>query len=381
MGIGLIVVSAFSIVFQDGIARFFATPRAPFQTSAPPPLPDYGEREAWLSWPATPGAKAADVFYIHSTTYYRRRMWNAPIDAADADQMRRTIAEPNEAGPFTAIGEVYAPRYREATLYSQFTHKYDGLAARQLAYSDVKRAFEVFLKARDRERPIILVGYGQGGLYAQGLLNDFFQGDINSLRRRLVAAYIIGASTPAAFLASLDPSIPACTGPDTVRCVVSYVDYEKRFDEEMERVRSRSLVFDAKGDLQSLKTDKILCVNPLSWMSDGGYQPPEKNIGAASATGIAAGAPPPPMAKAVGARCDRGILVVDTPKRHFLKRGDWFGTKWKAQPFNLFYYDLAKNAGERLAALEARLKVEPESLEPIGETIDLGDSPVNKVPH
>jgi hypothetical protein len=377
----VVLIMSFGIVFQDGIVRFFATPRTPFQTVSPPPPPEYAARGAWLVWPETTDNGAADVFYVHSTTYYRRKLWNGPINAEPADTIRRTVAAPNEAGPFERIGRVFGPRYREATLYSLFTHKYDGLAARKLAYSDVRRAFEAFLSTRDPARPIILAGYGQGGLYVLGLLRDYFQGDINPLRRKLVAAYVIGTSTPGEFLASLDPPIPVCSSATSVRCVIAYVDFEPRFDEEMERLRNRSLSWDERGDLVSMRSSNLVCVNPLSWSADGGYQPRERNIGAASATGIAHGSPPPAISKAVGAACVNGILVVDNPTRRILRRGDWFGAKWKAQPFNLFYYDIAANAAERLTALEEILKVEPEPLEPIGETIDLETSPVNKVPN
>ena len=380
MGAAAVLFTAFSIIFQDSIVRFFATPRAPFQTVEAPAAPDYAKPAAWLARPEAGTDKAADVFYVHSTTFYRRKLWNAPIDDSSAVAVRRMIAFPNEAGPFQNAADIYAPFYREATLYSLFTHKYDGIAARRLAYSDVRRAFDAFLADRDPEKPVILAGYGQGGLYVMGLLKDYFQGEINPLRRKLVAAYVIGASAPEEALAALRPAMPVCDRPDAVRCVISYVDYERRFDEEMERVRLRSLIWTPRGDLASSKNGRLTCVNPLSWRADDAYQPPEKNIGAASATGIVDGEPPP-IAKAVGARCDNGILAVDTPKRRFLRRGDWFGAKWKPQPFNLFYYDIAENAVLRVATLKEILKVEPEPLEPIGETVDVGDSPINKAPH
>lgn len=383
LGLAAVLAIAAVVIFQDGIVRFLTAPRAPFQTTAPPLRPDYADAGSWLLYP-TPAEAAAypvDIFYVHSTTYYRRVGWNAPIDDMDADEVRRLIAAPNEAGPFSSVGAVHAPLYREATLYALFTHKYDGVAARRVAYSDVKAAFEVFLAQRDRERPLMLVGYGQGGLYVLGLLNDFFQGEINPLRTRLAAAYVIGASTPQEFLDGLSPRIPVCASATDVRCVVSYVDYERRFDEEMERIRNRTLAFDDRGAIVSIRSERPLCVNPLSWTVDEEYRPADLNIGAASATGIAPGAPPPALPNSVGARCDKGILVVDDPRRRYLRRGDWFGAKWRAQPFNLFYYDLANNAGMRLAALAERMKVEPEALEPIGEAIDVVDSPVNKAPH
>lgn len=374
-GAGLL---AFAISFQDSIFRFVMSPRTPFQVAAPPPAPEYGARGAWLLWPEAP-AKATDVFYVHSTTYYRRRRWNAPINHDEADRIRRLIAAPNEAGPFLEAGDVYGPRYREATVYSLFTHKYDGLAARKLAYGDVRRAFETFLAARDPEKPLMLVGYGQGGLHVLGLLTDYFQGEVNPLRHRLAAAYVIGFPAPAEFASRLAPPFPVCERADDVRCLVSFVDFEARFDEEMARARQRSLVWDENGELVSTPGDSLVCVNPLTWTRAETYVSPERHIGAASATGIGFGARPPKLAHAIGARCERGILVVDTPRQTYLRRSAWYGAKWKAQPFNLFYFDLEENAVLRAATLVERMKREPEALAPIGETVDVDVSPVNKV--
>ncbi len=374
-GAGLL---AAAIAFQDSIFRFVMSPRTPFQITAPPPAPEYDARGAWLLWPEAP-SKTVDVFYVHSTTYYRRRRWNAPINHDDADRIRRMIAAPNEAGPFLEFSDVYGPRYREATVFSLFTHKYDGLAARKLAYEDVRKAFETFLAARDPEKPLMLVGYGQGGLHVLGLLNDYFQGEINPLRHRLAAAYVIGFATPAEFAARLAPPMPVCESAADVRCLVSYVDFEPRFDEEMARARRRSLVWDENRDLASTPGGALICVNPLTWTRNEAYAPPERHVGAASATGIGFGARPPILAHAIGAKCERGILVVDAPRQAYLRRSAWYGAKWKAQPFNLFYFDLEANARLRAATLIERLKTDAEVLAPIGDTVDVDISPVNKV--
>lgn len=382
IAVGLVAtaLAAAAIVFQDSIFRFVMTPQTPFQITQPPPAPEYGARGAWLLWPEAP-SKSIDVFYVHSTTYYRRRRWNAPINHDDADAIRRTIAAPNEAGPFLSVGDVYGPRYREATVFSLFTHKYDGLAAQELAYEDVRRAFEAFLAARDPERPLILAGYGQGGLHVLGLLKQYFQGEINPLRHRLVAAYVIGFPTPKTFLDQFVPAFPVCEDASSVRCLASYVDFEPRFDEEMARVRRRTLVWDEAGQLQSAPGDTLVCVNPLSWTLTTDYQPPSQHGGAASATGVGFGALPPKISHAIGARCDRGVLVVDRPRQTYLRRSGWYGAKWKAQPFNLFYFDLEANATLRAATLAERLKSDPEILAPIGNAVDVVDSPVKKVPN
>ncbi|MCA8890022.1 MAG: DUF3089 domain-containing protein [Parvularculaceae bacterium] len=376
----LAVLIALVLVFQDNIVRFRTAPKSPFQTTNPPPPPEYGARGAWLLWPDRTEDEEAEIFYVHSTTYYRGRRWNAPFDGTKVNQTQRQIAAPNEAGPFSAAGAIYGPRYREATLFSQFTHKYDGLAAQRLAYSDVRLAFEEYLRVRSEGAPIIMVGYGQGGLHVLGLLKEFFEGEKNPLRKHLVAAYIIDQATPSSFLTSLQPAMPICTYAEDVRCVVSYTDLEPRFNEEMARIRNRSLIWRDEMELSPTKGEDFVCVNPLSWTTTQDYISEEHHEGAASATGIGYRDRPPAISKTVGARCENGILIVDKPRQKYLRRGNWFGAKWKAQPFNLFYFDLEKNAQTRIEKLRGILDHEAQFLEPIEESIDLKVSPVNKVP-
>lgn len=380
---GVIVAALIAslFVFQDSIARFRASPRTPFQTALPPPAPDYGAKGGWAIWPDVDQSEGvADVFYVHSTTYYSGEHWNAPISDKDADAVLKETAAPNEVGPFLGVGPIYAPRYRQATLFAFFTHKFDGVAARQLAYSDVRRAFREFVRTTDPERPFIIVGYGQGGLHVQGLLQEFLQPD-EDLRARLAAAYVVGQATPLSLFDTALTNIPACAAPADVRCVISYVDYEPRFDEEMARTRRRSMNWSAEGDLVATAGAPLLCVNPLKWTATDERQEPEDHVGAASATGLKFGATPPAMTHAVGARCEDGILVVDKPVQEFLRRKAWFGAKWRAQNFNLFYFDLAEDARRRAENVTIILEEEAMHLDPIEETVEVIESPINKVPN
>jgi len=376
---GLTIAAA--LIFQDTIVRFLISPKTPFQIAAPPPPPDYGARGAWAAWPERAADRGqADIFYVHSTTHYSSKSWNASIDDEAASHILKETALPNEAGPFVGLGPIYGPRYRQATLFAFFTHKFDGVAARRFAYQDISRAFQTFLREIDGERPIVLVGYGQGGLEVLRLLEEFFQHD-EDLRSRLAAAYVIGQATPMRLFQTQLKETPPCDGPNSVRCVISYIDYEPRFDEEMERARHRSMTWTADGDLAASAGAPLLCVNPLSWTMTETHVGPESHIGAASATGIGFGKKPPSVNHALGARCVNGILVVDPPAQDYLRRRAWFGFKWRAQNFNLFYFDLAADARRRVAALSARLEEESKYLDPIEKTIDLRESPINKVPH
>ncbi len=375
----LAVAAVIAVVFQDNIVRFNLNPRIPYQIYTPPPPPAYGARGAWILWPSEAGAGLADVFYVHSTTYAARRHWNAPLNAKKADATLRRVAAPNEAGPFIGLGAVYGPRYRQATLFANFTHKYDGLAARELAYGDIEKAFETFLKERDTERPFILVGYGQGGLHVLGLLQYRIATD-EALRARLAAAYVIGEPTPISIFDDSLAAIPPCRTPGDIRCVISYIDLEPTFDDDRRRFRDRSLAWGDNKKLMSLPAAPLLCINPLAWTLSLEPVSADMHVGAASATGLQLGETPPAIAKAIGAQCNKGILTVDPPQQNFLRRKHWFGDHWRAQDFNLFYHDLTADATRRVQNLNITLEQEARFLAPIDEAVDLKVSPINKAP-
>ena len=377
--IGLGVAAAIAIIFQDNITRFNLNPQVPYQLSTTPPPPAYGARGAWVLWPDEADAATADVFYIHSTTFASSSHWNGPINAEKADRVLRQIAVPNEAGPFLRMGAVYGPRYRQATLFASFTHKYDGTAARRLAYTDIEKAFEVFLNHRREDRPIVLAGYGQGGLYVLGLLQHYFAKD-ETLYRQLAAAYIIGEPVPmSAFDGPLE-NISACETPEDIRCVISYVDVEEDFETEKSRLRKRALLWMDDRSLQSVTGANHLCVNPLSWAKNDQFAGPDTHLGAASATGLGLGEKPPAISKAITARCLNGLLEVSKPDQSFLRRRHWFGDHWRPQDFNLFYHDLTEDALRRAHITQAVMIEESRFLAPIDDAVDLTPSPVNKVP-
>lgn len=377
----LVLCGLGAFFFQDALSRWRLSPTIPFQVAAPPPPPEYGSRDAWALWPENRDSEAAaDVFYVHSTTYYSKDAWNAPVDDGAANAVLENVAAPNEAGPFVNIGPLYGPRYRQATLFAFFTHKFDGVAARRLAYRDVRRAFERFLAETDGERPILLVGYGQGGLHVLGLLEDYFQ-QSKALRKRLAVAYVIGQAVPLDLFKGPLAQTPPCRSSEETRCIVAYTDLEPRFSEEMRRARDRSMTWTEGGDLTSTKGRALLCINPLSWTDAVEYIGPENHQGAASATGLRLGEPPPPVVRAVGAQCVDGILAVDRPKQNFLRRHVWFGAKWRTPHFNLFYADLAEDAKRRAASVAALIEHEYRYLEPIDGAVEIQDSPINKVPN
>jgi hypothetical protein len=379
-GAAAALAAAAAIAFQDSIARFGINPRTPFQTAPPPPPPEYGARGAWALWPDKEhAAPAAEIFYVHSTTYASPRSWNAPIAEDNAEAALRRDAIPNEAGPFAELGPIFAPRYRQATLFSFFTHKYDGVAARQFAYGDVRGAFLKYLDTAQEDIPLVLVGYGQGGFHVQRLLEEFFRND-KALRGRLAVAYVLDQATPLDLFETALGATPPCAAAQDIRCVVSYIDYEAAFRSEMERARRRSMTWTPDGRLEATDGRDLLCVNPLSWRIDEIRMAADAHVGAASATGLKFGERPPALARSVGAACVNGILAVDRPDQSFLRRRAWFGEKWRTRSYNLFFFDLAADALRRADLAGRLMEEEARTLEPIGESVDLEESPINKAP-
>lgn len=389
----LIALAGALYAFQSNIARYLINPRAPFQTVPQPPAPDYQTDAAWLLAPAprddgaaaNPAAESdapspPAIFYVHSTTYFSRDAWNSALNAPKAKALLETTAAPNQAGPFATVGDLFAPRYRQATGYALFTHKYDGVAAQMLAFGDVERAFDAFLeRVGNDEAPIVLVGNGQGGLYVLGLLQRRFP-EGSELANRLAVAYVIDYPVPGLFFEGSAPGLLVCKSMADTGCVVAYVSEPEGASEDIKRARTRTLAWAPDGALTSVASGGATCVNPLGWTIDGAYQPATRHLGAASATGLMVTETPPTIAKAIGAACVDGVLIVDRPEQDFLRQPRWFGSHWRPKDFNLFYFDLRKDAERRASATAERLFAEAGALDPIGSSIEVEISPVNKVP-
>ncbi|GGD03330.1 DUF3089 domain-containing protein [Aquisalinus flavus] len=378
----VVVIGLAAFALQENLILFLLNPKTPYETYAPPPAPDYSVDDNWAMLPtgsATDGDEKAAAFYIHSTTYASREEWNAPVDDSVAGNLTMKTALPNEAGPFAGVGDIYAPYYRQATLYAFFTFKHPGRESRKLAYDDVARAFESFMTRIGPERPIFIVGYGQGGLHAQRLLMDYFQDD-EALRRRLIAAYLINQATPLDLFNYALANTSACERPDDVRCVISWTAYSRRLENEMWRTRNRELGWDSNGDLQAPEDRELLCTNPLSWRPGDREVSRERHLGAASATGMPFGEQPVLVERAVSATCQDGIVVVPMPSAGWLKHPRWFGRQWAPLNFNLFYEDIRQNARARLAALQEIRAEEATMAPPMMAPVELEVSPINKVP-
>lgn len=377
----LVLVLGLLLFYRDDIFQSFQDPGEPFQTYQAPAAPNYEQDSSWLALPDLSvdpyeHPTQGDAFVIVPSVYRGGEHWNLPMDDEKRRLKLQRIVRPNYVAPYGTAGRLFAPYYRQASLYTFMTTREDARRAQDFAYQDVKRAFEFFLKHSPPERPIIIAGHGQGASHAQRLLADYFQGDLKS---RLAAAYVIGHPLPLeAFDTSLSQLTPCETETDT-KCVIAYGAFMPDDDLIARRFVSQLMVYEGR-DYRSVSGRPLLCTNPLLWNRSNDYAPSRLHLGGLAAEGVDPDMAPAPLVKQSGAQCEDGILYVDKPKSRTLRRPIKFGGKFRTLPSNLFYEDLRVNAAKRVEALiaEGNLPRRAEKLDDL-DIIEIIDSPVTPV--
>jgi hypothetical protein len=311
------------------LSRFSETPQAP--------APNYGITEHWAALPFrsdpadnTPrrlkdqqDSAAADVFFIHPTTYLGEPtdsfQWNADVRNAALNKEVDSRPIQFQASLFNAAGKIYAPRYRQAHYYAFLTpHKEDYAAALDLAYSDVKRAFEYFLEHYNQGRPIIIAGHSQGTIHAARLLRDYF--GTTALQQQLVVAYLPGMPIPIDSL----PQISPCKDSAQTGCYVSWRTF-------------------LQGYTPGWKTPdpaRIVCHNPLSWRMDTVSIPSENNKGSVLYNFNRV------IPHTCGAAVHQDYVWVSKPK--FPGSNFYKSPNYHIADYNLFYMNIRNNAALRV---------------------------------
>jgi hypothetical protein len=365
--ISVLLICAVIIIF-NGKEIFISRVRPPhhFDLVKAPPAPDYSRDDFWAAIPSKkseaslvpPGGGTdnqalakADVFYIHPTGYFRRENWNSPIDPGSAafETVRSMVAV--QASPFNGSCKIYAPHYREATLYSFVDRGGEGKKALDLAYDDVARAFDYYIRHYNHGRPFIIASHSQGTVHALRLLEEKI--DRTDLYGRFIAGYLIGYRIPAEKFTRSFTRIKPCSGERDAGCVVSW----NTWGEGSVPHKFGSIWY--RGGWEDAGDKRIICTNPLSWRSDEEPAPKEKHKGAIFPgsgsfwitlfTGRASGRKftelPAPVEHMMSARCSGGVLYVPKVKQVYAMLGKG---NYHIYDFHLFYMNIRENAAERV---------------------------------
>jgi pimeloyl-ACP methyl ester carboxylesterase len=349
----LVVASAFAI-FQWGGQMLVsqATPKGHFEAKAAGDGPDYARLDSWIAragivedpsrWlpdglPATDAARPAATFFIHPTTYLERDRWNGPLDDRPS-QDRATLFVRSQGSAFNGVSEIWAPKYRQAAFGAFLLKSEDANRALDLAYSDVSRAFDAFLKVQPTGKPLILASHSQGSLHLLRLLADHKE----ALNGRVVAAYVAG------WPVGIQSDLPAtgmqpCVRQDQAGCVLSWQSFAEPANGSLVTgswVGTRGLT----GANRS--RDDMLCVNPVTGTFEGRSIPIENAGTLVPSSDLASATYSPGQ---VGARCEKGFLLIDGA---IPAMGPYVlpGNNYHVYDYALFWGGVRRDIERRLAA-------------------------------
>lgn len=175
-------------------------------------------REAWAADPKAP----IDCFYVYptvSTDTTRNSDMNA--DPAELNVILQQFAR------FGSKCRTFAPMYRQITIRGLTQRLATG--ARRfpwrdgVQYTDVRDAWQSYLKNDNQGRGVVLIGHSQGAFILEDLIKEEVEG--KPIQKQLVGAYILGApfSVPKGKDTGGDfKTIPVCRKVGQIGCVVNY---------------------------------------------------------------------------------------------------------------------------------------------------------------
>lgn len=354
---------------------------------------DYAKAENWETLPNA--SQGVDVFFVYPTTYTAK---NSPLGPVWTPEWNQSLAQAyddsgiksqvtSKTGVFSKAGtNLYVPYFQQASgldvlnalLFSSAPQNADAAnAALQVAYRDVSNAFDYYMAHFNKDvngtpRPLILAGHSQGSNLLLMLLEDKFSDP--SLRKLLVAAYVIGWSITSDDLNSYPASlgqVGICGYPGTRQtgCIVTYNTQAYAGDWTM-----------APGTPKlGIVQKNAYSVNPLTWVASGPGEI-ESPGGSASANMGAVfyqgqlGAKPPvtfslnpdtgdytyEIAGYSGAQSKDGALVIDPSALPTPATQPNLNSPYDKAPFfhnydySFFYRNLEQNVVDRLSTYRSQ---------------------------
>jgi hypothetical protein len=358
-------------------------PSEDFNENRLPSPPNYSSRQSWAAHPEVKNKSSfvplgvekaddkdlkADVFFIHPTTFFGNKNWNASLSHPVANTIVDEIIMPGQASVFNSCCRIFAPRYRQATFYSFLEGGKNGEKALEIAYSDVARAFDFFIKNLNEGRPFFIASHSQGTVHAIRLIEDKI--DKTDLVKRMVAAYTIGFEFPKVkFERDLKNIKPSQNATDT-QCVIAFDSYieDAKPLKALDRTRLPFSNEDGTWGWKKRANLEIFSTNPISWKTNMELADASQHLGAVSneysksnfkmdslldkeIAEIETARLSSVYKNQVSARCgENGLLYISKPIHRQFRMMMLPGGNYHNYDYSLFYMNLRENAKVRLEA-------------------------------
>lgn len=217
---------------------------------------DYSKTSSWLQ--ASAGVKPVDCFYIYPTVTMHPENENQNI-SLDNEEHRKgaDFCIVAQASVYAESCNVFAPYYQQMNMETYSLPADQLKEASDVAYGDVKAAFEYFLENLNDDRPFIIAGHSQGSIMTSMLLADVMKDE--ALQKRMIAAYAIGWPITQEYM-DKNPHLKFASGPEDTGVIISFNTCSEKSTKE-----------------NALSGG--ICINPINWKTDETPALASENLG------------------------------------------------------------------------------------------------------
>ena len=257
---------------------------------------------------------SVSVFYIHPTTLFSSKKWNADKSHFINNQIIDLCLE-NQASVFAGITDLYVPHYREMHIYS-YTDTINGIKAFNVAYNDVEASFKYFLKNIKTDK-FIIASHSQGTNHAKKLINEYIYPKMN-LRNNLIMSYLIGMD-----INKNEMLIDLCQNPIQSNCFLSWRSFIESY---------------YPNDWNY--GDNYISVNPITYINDSVWSDKKQHKGILFPNQRIF------FNNSLSVRNEKGLLWIKFDNNLFLNRLK--KKSYHNADYNLFWVNIRQNLIKRL---------------------------------
>ena len=294
---------------------------------------DYADAENWAYLETTAAETDADVFFICPSVYGGSDS-ACNISLSDTETKESFVGAINmEKGLYDQNSRFFAPYYRQIGLNVYEMEQEEREPYLEIAYQDIRAAFDYYYETYNEGRPIILAGFSQGADLCIRLMKDRF--DEEDLQNQLVACYAIGWRVTEEEVEQYS-QLKMAQGETDTGVIVS-------FNSEAETITDSLMI--PSGT-------KTYAINPLNWKTDS--TPADKSLNKGACFTDYSGAIVTEIPQLTGAYIDdmRGALKVPdvSPADYPAGLSLFADGVYHLYDYQFFYRNLQENVSARLDA-------------------------------
>jgi hypothetical protein len=132
--------------------------------------------------------RRADCFYVYPTVSDQQR----PQATQVVDDVLRSIVL-QQTARYSRDCRVFAPVYRQVTIFGLLNPSSVTPAMRRQGYADVREAWRTYLRKYNHGRGVVLIGHSQGSFVLRDLIAKEVDGK-PGVRRRMLSALLLGGN-------------------------------------------------------------------------------------------------------------------------------------------------------------------------------------------